>query len=171
MRQSDLYYNNYTIYYLLDTLIEGVCINYERLDRMREIELKHARIAMIAALGWPLSELRQPDSISMRITRFIALFLFGQQSGDEPGLRVDSSNTEKHLSVVSGELFLVVCFFFHYVLIICSSGFTLIPFHFIPLLACLHTFLFTEDGYWNVFRYFFCIRVLRFSKSRLPQPK
>lgn len=87
-----------------------MCINYQRLDRMREIELKHARIAMIAALGWPLSELIQPDSISMRIVRFITLFFFGQS--DDPGLRLDSSNSEKHLSVVSGELFLVVCLLF-----------------------------------------------------------
>ena len=35
----------------------GVVKTKARLKRMREIELKHARLAMLAAVGWPLSEL------------------------------------------------------------------------------------------------------------------
>lgn len=73
---------------------------------MREIELKHARIAMIAALGWPLSELLQPDSISMHITRLVSFFFFGESY---PGHFEHSSNSGlPHPSVLSGELFLMV---------------------------------------------------------------
>eukprot|EP01041_Mallomonas_annulata_P005480 gene5480-11026_t len=35
----------------------GIANSMERLNRLREIELKHARIAMLACIGWPISEL------------------------------------------------------------------------------------------------------------------
>ena len=37
--------------------ILGIANTKARLKRLREIELKHARLAMLAAVGWPLSEL------------------------------------------------------------------------------------------------------------------
>jgi Chlorophyll A-B binding protein len=35
----------------------GIANTKPKLKRMREIELKHARIAMLATVGWPISEL------------------------------------------------------------------------------------------------------------------
>jgi hypothetical protein len=35
----------------------GIADTYTYLDRMREIELKHSRLAMLAAIGWPSSEI------------------------------------------------------------------------------------------------------------------
>ena len=35
----------------------GIADTKPKLKRMREIELKHARIAMLATIGWPISEL------------------------------------------------------------------------------------------------------------------
>lgn len=35
----------------------GIADSKPKLKRMREIELKHARIAMLATIGWPISEL------------------------------------------------------------------------------------------------------------------
>ena len=39
----------------------GLATDAESLIRYRDAELKHARLAMLAAVGWPLGELFQPD--------------------------------------------------------------------------------------------------------------
>jgi hypothetical protein len=39
----------------------GLATDAEALIRMRDAELKHGRLAMLAAVGWPLSELAQPS--------------------------------------------------------------------------------------------------------------
>merc|ERR1711871_33910 len=41
---------------------------------MRESEIKHARLAMLAAVGWPLAELFSPSSLSASAGRAPSLF-------------------------------------------------------------------------------------------------
>jgi len=43
----------------------GLATDAEALIRMRDAELKHGRLAMLAAVGWPISELVQPQLASL----------------------------------------------------------------------------------------------------------
>ena len=54
--------------YITYSCMIGMSDTYERMLRMREIELKHARIAMVAAFAWPVSELIK-DSLFSRLSK------------------------------------------------------------------------------------------------------
>lgn len=43
----------------------GICKTQEKLVRMREIELKHSRLAMLAVLGWPAAEIFHGPLVSL----------------------------------------------------------------------------------------------------------
>ena len=63
---------------------------------------------MIAALGWPISELMQPYSLSRMTLNFLSYIFLGKVAST-----VDISNqldnTYMHPSVISGVLFKEVC--------------------------------------------------------------
>ena len=67
-------------------LVLGLSDNAAQLRRMREIELKHSRIAMVAVLVWPLIELSQPtgvfgDDVSLERTIASGAFLRSFSTG------------------------------------------------------------------------------------------
>ena len=60
----------------------GLATDAESLIRYRDAELKHARLAMLAAVGWPLGELFQPDLAA----QWHAPSLVFAQGGENPSV-------------------------------------------------------------------------------------
>ena len=77
------------------------------LNWLREAELKHGRLAMLAALGWPVSELLQP--------------LLASKFGAPDLLAISSDGLAKAPSVLNGGLEKISPFFFMAVIIFTAT--------------------------------------------------